>query len=133
MTREEFNEFIDKLTEEFKGDSSIKWKIPSFKNRYKQFNSLKSPKARIRRLLKCNPYAFTKYTCFLKNGKEKGLEKWNNYCNFQAEKNTKSYKMKHKGMTSEEIDEYNKSRAVTKENLIKKHGEDEGLKIWKRY
>ena len=133
MTREEFNEFIDKLTEEFKGDSSIKWKIPSFKNRYKQFNSLKSPKARIRRLLKCNPYAFTKYTCFLKNGKEKGLEKWNNYCNFQAEKNTKSYKMKHKGMTSEEIDEYNKSRAVTKENLIKKHGEEEGLKIWKRY
>ena len=36
-------------------------------------------------------------------------------------------------MTSEEIDEYNKSRAVTRENLIKKHGEEEGLKIWKRY
>lgn len=36
-------------------------------------------------------------------------------------------------MSHDEFDEYNKSRAVTKENLIKKHGKIEGLKIWNGY
>lgn len=62
-------------------------------------------------------------------GKNLGLIKFKELQEKQAYTNSKEYK----GMTDEEFDVYNKSRAVTLENLIKKHGEDEGRKIWNGY
>ena len=68
-----------------------------------------------------------------KYGEEEGLKKWNEYCKKQSFTNTFEYKHQKYGWTREQFDEYNKSRAVTKENLIKKYGEEEGLKKWDKY
>ena len=75
----------------------------------------------------------TKEKMIKRYGKELGLKKWNSYCEKQSVTNTYEYKHEKYGMSLDEFDEYNKSRAVTKENLIKKDGKKEGLKIWNRY
>ena len=75
----------------------------------------------------------TKETFIKKWGEDEGLKRWENYCKKQSETNTFEYKQKKYGWTKEQFDEYNKSRAVTLENLIKKYGEDEGLKRWENY
>lgn len=75
----------------------------------------------------------TKEKMIIKYGEELGIEKWNSYCKKQAETNSFEYKAKKYGMTEDEFKEYNKSRAVTKDNLIKRHGEEEGLKKWNDY
>jgi hypothetical protein len=54
-------------------------------------------------------------------------EKWGAYCKKQAHSNSFEYKHEKYGLNKEEFDEYNKSRAVTKRNLIKKYGNEEGL------
>jgi len=66
-------------------------------------------------------------------GKEVGFQKWNEYCDKQAYVNSFEYKQKNHGMTRKEFNEYNQSRAITKENLIKKYGEEKGLEIWVSY
>ena len=66
-------------------------------------------------------------------GKKEGLERFEKYCNKQSETNTFEYKMKKYGWTQEQFDEYNKSRAVTLEHLIQRHGEEKGNKIWLNY
>ena len=68
-----------------------------------------------------------------KYGEEKGRELWDNYIQRQAETNSFEYKNKTYGMTKEEFDQYNQSRAVTKKNLIKRYGNDEGLAKWNNY
>ena len=78
-------------------------------------------------------YAMTKEKMINKYGEEKGLKKWNDYCKQQAETNTFEYKQKKYGWTEQQFKEYNKSRAVTLNNLIKKHGNEEGTKIWNNY
>ena len=67
-------------------------------------------------------------------GIEEGKKRWDSYCKKQAESNTFEYK-KRNGLieTKEQFDEYNKSRAVTLKNQIKKYGDVEGKKRWDSY
>ncbi len=66
-------------------------------------------------------------------GKELGELKWNNYCKKQAISNTLKYKQEKYNWTSEQFDQYNKSRAVTLKNMIKKYGEVEGTIKFNEY
>lgn len=75
----------------------------------------------------------TKEKMIDRHGEELGIEKWNSYCKKQAETNSFEYKANKYGMTEDEFKEYNKSRAVTKDNLIKRHGEEDGIKKWNDY
>ena len=47
----------------------------------------------------------------------------------QALTNSKEYK----GMTDEEFEQYNHSRATTLKNMIKRYGEEEGTRIFNEY
>ena len=80
-----------------------------------------------------NKYAMTIEHMIEKYGEEEGNKIWENYCKRQAETNTFEYKHKKYGMNKREFEEYNHSRAVTKTNLIKKYGEQEGLRRWNEY
>lgn len=71
--------------------------------------------------------------CIRKHGEKKGREVFDEYKRKQAYSNTFEYKQEKYGWTKEQFDEYNKSRAVTIENLINRHGEEDGLKIWNHY
>lgn len=66
-------------------------------------------------------------------GPIEGLKRWDAYRNKQAFTNTFEYKSKKYGMTKHEFDDYNKKRAVTKENLLKRHGDNKGTVIWENY
>ena len=66
-------------------------------------------------------------------GEVEGNIRWKTYCDKQSETNTFEYKHKKYGMTEEEFKAYNQSRAVTLKNCIKKHGEEEGTRIFKEY
>lgn len=68
-----------------------------------------------------------------KYGKDEGQKKWNQYKKKQATSNTFDYKLKKHGWSREQFDQFNKSRSVTLENLIKKYGEDEGLERFEVY
>lgn len=68
-----------------------------------------------------------------KYGETEGTERWNAYCQKQSESNSFEYKAKKHGWTKEQFDEYNKSRAVTLDNLIKKYGEAEGTMRFIQY
>ena len=77
--------------------------------------------------------AITKDSMIKKYGEEKGLEKWNSYCQKQAITNTFEYKKEKYGMSEKEFKEFNKSRACTKELFIKRYGEEVGIKKWDDY
>lgn len=66
-------------------------------------------------------------------GEEKGKLKWEKYCDRQSETNKFEYKKIKYGWTDEDFTTYNKSRAVTLDNLTKRHGQEIGYKIWKEY
>lgn len=68
-----------------------------------------------------------------KYGTDEGTRRFDEYRNKQAYTNTFEYKRDKHGWTKEEFDEYNASRAVTKDNLIKRHGEKKGLEKWEAY
>lgn len=68
-----------------------------------------------------------------KYGEEEGRKRFETYKDKQAQSNTFEYKHEKYGWTKDEFDEFNKSRSVTLENLIRRHGEDEGKRIWKQY
>lgn len=78
-------------------------------------------------------YAITESNLINKWGEENGKRKWKEYCNKQSVSNTFEYKKEKYGWSKDKFDEYNKSRSVTIENLIKRHGEENGLVIWKEY
>ena len=71
--------------------------------------------------------------CIRKHGEEKGREVFEEYKRKQAYSNSFEYKQEKHGWTKEQFDEFNKSRAVTLENLINRHGKEEGERIWKEY
>ena len=77
--------------------------------------------------------AFTKKKAIELYGDEIGMQKWDEYREKQALTNTFDYKKEKYGMTREEFDNYNASRAVTLDNLIKRHGKKEGNKKWDDY
>lgn len=66
-------------------------------------------------------------------GEEEGKRRWKSYCDKQAETNTFEYKQEKYGWTKEQFEEFNKSRAVTLELCIERHGEEEGRKKWDDY
>lgn len=71
---------------------------------------------------------------FIKSyGEEEGTRRWNQYCQKQAETNTLEYKKEKYGWTEEQFKEFNKSRAVTLENLITRYGESLGKQKWHEY
>lgn len=77
--------------------------------------------------------AITLENMILKYGVDEGNKRWNSYREKQALTNTFEYKRDKYGWTREQFDEYNKSRSVTLENLIKRHGEEKGRLKWDKY
>ena len=75
----------------------------------------------------------TKERMVLSYGEELGNIKWRSYCDKQSYSNTFEYKKIKYGWSKEDFDEYNTSRSVTKDNLIKRHGEELGIIKWKSY
>ena len=75
----------------------------------------------------------TKEKMIKKYGIIEGTERWNSYCKKQSDSNKFEYKHEKHGMTYEEYDEYNKSRAVTLDNMIKRYGVQDGLFHWNQY
>lgn len=69
-----------------------------------------------------NNWKNTKENFILKYGEQQGLIRWNNYCDKQRYSNTFQYKQQKLNWTKQQFTQYNKSRAVTLENLIAKHG-----------
>jgi hypothetical protein len=68
-----------------------------------------------------------------KYGEEEGKKRWDSYCKIQAETNTFDYKKEKYGWTEEQFKKYNKSRAVTLKNMVSKYGQIEGEKIFGEY
>lgn len=66
-------------------------------------------------------------------GKDEGLKRWNAYRDKQSYSNTFEYKQEKYGWDKEQFNRYNKSRAVTLDNLIKRHGDIKGHIIWEKY
>ena len=62
-----------------------------------------------------------------------GTKRYENYANLQAKTNTFEYKKERYGWTQDDFNKFNRSRAVTLENLIKKHGEEKGKIKWEKY
>lgn len=78
-------------------------------------------------------YAMTKERLISKYGAEEGERRWKEYCDIQRKTNTFEYKHEKYGWTKEQFDAFNKSRAVTLENLIRKHGKEKGNQMWQSY
>jgi G:T-mismatch repair DNA endonuclease (very short patch repair protein) len=68
-----------------------------------------------------------------KYGEVEGRQRWEEYRNKQAYSNSFEYKQKTYGWDKKQFDKFNKSRSVTLDHLITKHGKDKGQKIWNRY
>ena len=66
-------------------------------------------------------------------GEDDGNKRWNDYRRKQAYSNTFECKSKKFTMTKADFDEYNKSRAVTLTNLVKRHGIVRGNEIYGEY
>lgn len=66
-------------------------------------------------------------------GEEEGKKRWKSYCDKQSETNTFEYKQEKYGWSKEQFEEFNKSRAVTLELCIERHGEEAGRKMWNEY
>lgn len=62
-----------------------------------------------------------------------GPVRWQEYCDRQAYTNTLEYKANTYNMSESEFKNYNKSRASTKRNFIKRHGKFEGERLWNEY
>lgn len=80
-----------------------------------------------------NTVAVTKAAMIRKWGEEEGIKHWEHYCELQAKSNTFEYKKEKYGWTQEEFNEYNKTRAVTLENLVAKYGKKKGYEKWGAY
>lgn len=78
-------------------------------------------------------YAITEKNLINKWGDEIGRKKWTEYCQKQSYTNTFEYKRDKYGWDENDFKSYNKSRSVTIENLIKRHGEERGMIIWNEY
>ena len=85
------------------------------------------------RIKSSNRHVVTLESLMLVYGNDEGMKRWNNYRKKQAETNTFEYKHKKYGMSKAQFDEYNANRAVTLDNLIKRHGLDKGKDIWNNY
>lgn len=66
-------------------------------------------------------------------GDELGKQKWNNYKQKQSESNKFEYKKEKYNWTKEQFDKFNKSRAITLENLQNKYGKELGETYFNNY
>lgn len=78
-------------------------------------------------------YSLTKDNLIKKYGNEEGLLRWDKYCDLQSKSNSFEYKKDKYGWDEEKFNDFNKSRSITLDNLIKKYGKEEGLLKWKKY
>lgn len=78
-------------------------------------------------------YAVTEKNMTSKFGDEIGKIKWNDYIQKQKLSNEFEYKSNKYGWTREKFGDYNKSRSITLEKMILKHGENLGLIKWNDY
>lgn len=78
-------------------------------------------------------YSITKKSMIQKYGEHEGIKRWNTYCQKQSESNTFNYKHKKYGWDKNQFNEYNKSRSITKEHCIQRHGKVKGLTVWNNY
>jgi very-short-patch-repair endonuclease len=69
----------------------------------------------------------------IKYGKELGEKKWEQYRQRQSETNTFEYKKTKYDMSEQEFRQYNQSRAVTLDNMIKRYGCILGHEKWNKY
>jgi len=68
-----------------------------------------------------------------KYGDIEGNQRWEEYRNKQAYSNSFEYKQKTHGWDKKQFDKFNRSRSVTLEHLVAKHGIDKGQEIWNHY
>jgi len=68
-----------------------------------------------------------------KYGENEGRRRWSKYCELQALTNKFEYKKEKYGWDEAEFREFNRSRAVTLNNMIKRYGEEEGKKAFEEY
>ena len=68
-----------------------------------------------------------------KYGEVEGLKRWNEYKRLQSISNTFEYKRDKYGWSREQFDNFNKSRSSTKANFVKRHGLEQGTKLWEEY
>lgn len=96
-------------------------------------NNLHFWSQRLRRLSSMNLKIISKKKFLLLYGKDNAIKKWDNYINCQAKSNSFEYKKKKYGWTKDQYNSYNKLRAITIDNLIKKYGESEGISRYNEY
>lgn len=96
----------------------IKYNLDDYVGRYKKSKELGS--------------AITFENLKNKFGDVEGKKRWDDYCLKQKETNSYEYKNKKYNMTLEEFDNYNKSRAFTLKNSIKRHGLEKGTLLWEQ-
>lgn len=77
--------------------------------------------------------AVTLKTLVNKYGDEEGQARWDTYKQKQAHSNSLEYKQDKHGWTESEYHEYNLSRSITPETMVKKYGLEEGLKRYEDY
>lgn len=75
----------------------------------------------------------SKESFILRYGEEQGNRRYEEYVKFHSDKNKYEYKRDKSGWSKEQFDEFNRSRAVTLELCIKKHGQELGKKIFAEY
>ena len=68
-----------------------------------------------------------------KYGEIQGKKRWDRYCNLQSITNTFEYKKEKYGWDEQKFKEFNKGRAITLNNMVKKYGEEEGKKVYNQY
>ncbi len=118
-------------------ESCLIKKYPEYnnKNKSKVFNTISYITRYAFNITDLSNYdrGFTKIIAIKRYGEEEGLKRWEIYCNKQGNKNTLKYKNEKFGWSEEQFDLFNKSRAITLDNLIQKYGEVNGLKKWNIY
>jgi len=66
-------------------------------------------------------------------GNKEGSIRWKEYCEKQSNTNTFDYKKEKYGFSEQDFLDFNKSRSVTLELCVKRHGQELGLIKWNKY
>jgi len=77
--------------------------------------------------------AVTLHRMIEKYGVDDGQIRWDRYRDKQAFSNTLEFKKEKYGWSEDQFNKYNKSRSVTVDNLVSKHGLEDGLQKWNDY
>jgi len=85
------------------------------------------------KFIKNNKFNRTEQTYLSRYGEIEGAKRWANYRDKQRDKNLFESKQQKYGWTKEQFDEFNKSRAVTLEKCVERHGVELGNEKWNSY